>query len=312
MSLACGIGAGPAGAGAASGWSTLSPSPLERTEVGAGRIGDRIYVVGGFVASGESTGRMTRYDVSSAGWSEVERLPIEVNHPGVAAHRGHLYLLGGIRDQGGPSNRLYRYDPVRDDWKRLPDAPTPRGALGLVGIGGRLYAAGGVTESTGEFRGLEIFDLDRRRWSEGPPMPTGRNHVGATVFKRGILVTGGRTDAGTNLDVVERYYRGGDPGRKRWSRMPSLHVPRSGHAAATVDSRPVVLGGEQLSEGSETIAEVEVFDARARDWLPLPPMPTSRHGLGGVAFGGRIFAAEGGPQPGYSFSNDLEALTISP
>jgi hypothetical protein len=31
------------------GWTTLTPAPLERTEVAAARIGRFIYVVGGFV-----------------------------------------------------------------------------------------------------------------------------------------------------------------------------------------------------------------------------------------------------------------------
>jgi hypothetical protein len=302
----------PASAGTAPSWTALPPSPLERTEVGAGRIGDRAYVVGGFISPGVSTGRMTRYDISDRTWSEARPLPIAVNHPGVTAHRGHLYVLGGFTDDGGPSGRFHRYDPGRDRWRRLPDAPTARGALGFVGIGGRLYAAGGATAQTGEFRGLEIYDIDERSWRQGPPMPTGRNHVGATVFKRGILVTGGRTDHGTNLDVVERYFRGRDPGRRRWSELPDLDVPRSGHAAATVRGMPVVFGGEQLSEGTDTIPEAERFDVRARDWRSLPPMPTARHGLGGVAFGNRAFTIEGGPRPGLSYSGVLESLRLPP
>ncbi len=109
------------------------------------RVGDRIYVVGGFVPDGGSTGRMARYDISEDAWTEVAPLPIAVNHPGVTAHRGFLYVTGGFTDAGGPSDRLYRYDPERDRWRRLPDMPTARGALGFVGIGGRLYAAGGMT-----------------------------------------------------------------------------------------------------------------------------------------------------------------------
>jgi hypothetical protein len=303
-------GSGPAGGG---GWASLTPSPIERTEVGAGRIGDRIYVVGGFVAPGESTARMTRYDISADRWSEVRRAPLAVNHPGVTAHRGHLYLLGGIRDDGAPSDRLYRYDPERDRWKRLPDAPTARGALAFIGIGGRLYAAGGVNGTTGELQTLEIFDLERRRWSEGEPMPTGRNHVAAGVVKRTMVVTGGRTDEGANLDVVERYA----PETDRWRSLARLSVPRSGHAAASsptsdLRGRMVVFGGEELTPGGETIEQTELFQRRTGDWSPLPAMTTPRHGLGGVAFRDRIYAADGGPQPGFSFSSALETLRVAP
>ena len=58
------------------------------------------------------------------------------------------------------------------------------------------------------------------------------------------------------------------------------------------------------------IAEVESFDPRTGSWSPLPSMLTPRHGLGGVAQGGRVFAIEGGPQPGLAFSSALEYLDV--
>jgi hypothetical protein len=39
-------------------------------------------------------------------------------------------------------------------------------------------------------------------------------------------------------------------------------------------------------------------------------MVTPRHGLGGVADGNRVFALEGGPQPGLHFSNANEYLDV--
>jgi N-acetylneuraminic acid mutarotase len=320
---------GPPSARAASGggWTTLSPSPFAQAEVGAAIVGDQLYVVGGFGANGLSTAQMARYDIAKRRWKKVRRLPIVVNHPGVTAHRGHLYLLGGWTHDGRPSDHLYRYEPERNRWKRLPDAPTARAALALVGIGGRLYAAGGATAKTGAFRRLEIFDLKHRRWRKGPPMPTGRNHVGAAVFKRGLVVTGGRTDTGTeeakpDLDVVERY----DPGRRRWNRLPSLTVPRSGHAAATLPGTVAVFGGEQLLQVTvarvrrrsrdlgqvKTIADAEVLDPRLGRWSTLPAMPTARHGLGGAAFHRTVFAAAGSPQPGTFPAGILEALRVPP
>ena len=302
--------AGPSRASETS-WAALAPSPLARTEVGAARIGDRVYVVGGFISSGGTTGRMVRYDISADRWRRVADLPIAVNHPGVTALGGRLYLAGGNLPGAGAgepkSDHLYGYSPRRDRWRRLPDMPTARAALALGGTDGRLYAAGGYSESDFQLRALEIYDLRRGRWTRGPAMPTGRNHVGAAILDGELVVTGGRpgpTNGG--LTTVESY----DPEARRWSTLPPLRTARSGHAAAVVSGRLVVLGGEELGPGGQTIEQVEAFDAEAGAWSELPQMITPRHGVGAAARAGRIYALEGGPQPGLAYSPALEYLDV--
>ena len=39
-------------------------------------------------------------------------------------------------------------------------------------------------------------------------------------------------------------------------------------------------------------------------------MRTPRHGLGGVSLGGRVYAIEGGPEPGFHFSRAIEFLDV--
>jgi hypothetical protein len=39
-------------------------------------------------------------------------------------------------------------------------------------------------------------------------------------------------------------------------------------------------------------------------------MRTPRHGLGGAAKGGRVYALEGGPQPGFAFSRVVEFIDV--
>jgi hypothetical protein len=292
-------------------WAAAAPSPLARTEVGAARIGDRIYVVGGFISSGGTTGALVAYDISEDEWVRRRELPIAVNHPGVTALGGRLYLLGGDVHGGSKSARLYRYSPETNRWRRLADAPTARSALAFVGIGHKLYAAGGASATDDTLQTLEIFDLRRRRWTRGPQMPTGRNHVGATYFKRGLVVTGGRPGpVHGGLTTVEYY----QPQTRSWESWPPLGVARSGHATVAIGRAPlggrvVVFGGEELDGGS-TIEEVEVFSPSLGGWSRLPDMVTPRHGVGGAAKGRRVYALEGGPEPGLAFSSALEYLDL--
>ena len=137
-------------------------------------------------------------------------------------------------------------------------------------------------------------------------MPTGRNHVGRAVLDGELIVTGGRPGPEHGgLATVERY----DPERNRWRTLAPLRHARSGHAAAVVGGSIVVFGGEEL-DGGATIEQVERFDPGGGSWTSLPTMTTPRHGVGGAARGKRVYALEGGPQPGLSFSSALEYLDL--
>lgn len=293
-------------ASATGAWRPLQNAGLERTEVGAARIGHSIYVVGGFLRSSDTTAAVERYDIDRDRWKRLPDMPIAVNHPAVAAHGGLLYVYGGYTDASfGPiTAALQRYDPAGHRWRLLPPSPAPRAAAALASLGGRLFAVGGVGEDDVE-RTLQVYDVAARRWHAAKPMRVAREHIAAVAGGGELYVFGGRSGS-RNLNVVERF----DPRRGRWARLPHLLHARSGFSAAVVAGKPVVFGGEELTPEGETIAPVELYDPQARRWRSLPPMRTPRHGLGGAALGRRIYALEGGPTPGFAFSNRIEFLDL--
>jgi non-specific serine/threonine protein kinase len=71
-----------------------------------------------------------------------------------------------------------------------------------------------------------------------------------------------------------------------------MRKPRGGIAAAAVNGRIVVVGGE---EATGTIGEVESFEPRRRRWRYEPRLPTPRHGLGAVRGGSSCSKADRGP-----------------
>jgi len=295
--------------GSASGvsaWRALRPAQLERTEVTAARIGRFVYVVGGFERKGSATtDAVERYDLRRNRWRDVRSMPVGVNHSAAASYRGNLYVFGGYTGRNDLSDEtaaLHRYDPGRNRWSQLPSAPEPRGAHAVEVIGNRLYAVGGVSGGQ-TLKSLLVYDFKKRRWSRGPDMRTAREHLAATVAGGQLYVLAGRAGGQGNFAVAERY----DPRSRRWTDLPEMAKPRGGIAAATVGDRVVVFGGE---EGAGTIREVEIFDPNRDRWSRLPDMRTPRHGLGGVSFGRRVYAVEGGPTPGFDFSNAIEALEV--
>ena len=289
-------------------WQALAPAPLERTEVAAARIGRSIYVVGGFErGSAAGSHAVERYDIRRNRWSRVRAMPLGLNHSTATVHRGRLYVHGGYAGAGltGPTAALLEYDPDRNRWRRLRSSGTPRAAHAAAVIGDRLYVAGGADES-GSLRSLEVFDFRTRRWRRGASFPgPPRNHTTGVAAGGRFYVLAGRDSS--NLAVAERYL----PRRKRWERLPSLRFARGGIASVRLTrGRIVVFGGENLAPGGTTIAQVELFDIARRRWRRLPDMLTPRHGLGGAALGDRVYALEGGPQPGFSFSRAIEFLDV--
>jgi hypothetical protein len=292
-------------AAAALSWTTLTPATLQRTEVGAARVGQYAYVLGGFVAPGRTSAAVERYDLRRDRWARVRGLPFGLNHAAVAAYGGRLYVVGGYRARTAvaqESAALLRYDPRTDRWTRLRDMPTARGALAVGVVGGRLYAAGGAAGGQA-LTTLEIYDFATGRWHRGRDMAVAREHLAGVALSGRFYALAGRTAAG-NLTVVERY----DPASGRWRRLPDMRKARGGIAAATATGRIVVVGGE---EAAGTIAEVEAYDPARRRWSALPDLPTPRHGLGAVAYRGAIYVLEGGPSPGLAFSAAAERLVVS-
>jgi N-acetylneuraminic acid mutarotase len=305
VAASVGFGAGPPSTDR---WRPLRPAPLERTEVSAARIGRSIYVIGGFEAgrvSGSTT--VERYDIRRKRWSRVRPMPLGVNHSTATVHRGRLYVHGGYAGIGlsQPTAALLEYDPARNRWRRLRSSRTPRAAHAAAVIGDRLYVAGGADEG-GSLRSMEVYDFRAKRWRGAPSFPgPARNHLTGVASAGRFYALAGRDTS--NLAVAERY----DPKRRRWERLPSLRVARGGIASARLaDGRIVVFGGENLGPGGTTIAPVELFDVKTKRWRRLPDMRTPRHGLGGAALGRRVFAIEGGPQPGLHYSRAIEYLDV--
>jgi N-acetylneuraminic acid mutarotase len=164
-------------------WLPLAPSPLQRTEVGAARIGRFIYVLGGFVPtpSGATTREVTRYDIDANEWTKVRSMPVGVNHPAVAAYKGSLYVHGGYTGVvTQPIDRLFRYTPATDTWVKLKNSGRPRAAHALVPIGGKLYAPGGA-DGQRAFRFLQLYD---RPATVGAPAPQCASRASTSGLRR--------------------------------------------------------------------------------------------------------------------------------
>lgn len=295
-------------------WTSMASAPTARTEVAAGAIGTKIFVIGGFsepafgnMSELSITTRVDAYDTRTDQWTARTPLPIGLHHVGIGVVGDRIYVIGGFTQSlmsvWKPVATVYIYDPARDAWTEGASMPTARGALAVAEVDGKLFAVGGY-DGTDNTAAVEVYDPTHDSWEKRAPLPIPRDHLTAATVKGRLYAIGGRLnrDYRRNLSAVHAY----DPSTDRWTRVSDLPTARSGITSGVLNDQVYVLGGES-TEG--TFATNEVYAPGQDRWATAAPMPTARHGLGSAVVAGHLYVLSGGPSPGGSFSRVNEMFT---
>ena len=267
-------------------WEPLASMNLARQEVGAAKIGDKVYVVGGLNGVGlQATDTVEVYDIANDEWSFVSPLPQARHHMAVASHGGLLFVIGGYTPGLFQARgEVFVYDPQQDSWSSAAPLPSARGACWGVTLNDRIYVFGGTDDAGVVQASTLIFDPVADAWSVGADMPTAREHLTASVAGDLIYVIGGRH--GSSLNVNEAY----DPVSDQWQTLAPMPTSRSAPAQATFDGKIYLAGGEI----PQLFAIHEIYDVATDTWDVAPLMPIPRHGIAAVALDDRILVPAGG------------------
>jgi N-acetylneuraminic acid mutarotase len=294
-------------------WMKETSMPVARSEVGGATLNGKLYIIGGFDNTGESTSTVIAYDPIAERWVTSAPLPQPIDHTAATSYDGKLYVVGGGYSDA-LSNKLFIYDPVTNNWTEGANLPTARGALTANFIDGTLYAIGGI-DSLGASNSNQAYNPTTNTWTEKARMPTAREHLASAVVDGNLYAIGGRqADDGSpqaNLNGVEMY----NPANDSWTIMEQMPTKRSGIAAATspADGNIYVFGGENpfRNEGPRTTLDsVEKYNPKTNIWTTEESMPTARHGLAALATDSKIYVISGGNKPGLSVSNVNEVLFL--
>lgn len=215
-------------------WTTIAPPLSFRYKAAAvtGKDG-RIYVVGGFNASGETASGEV-YDPKRNTWSTIAPMPTARGSLGAAlGPDGRVYAVGGFRNANIAV--VEAYDPQTDRWASVKRLPRPLSDLfAAAGPDGKIYAA----ERTSSF----VYDVATDSWTSFPAMPTPRALIQATTGRDGrIYVLGGSRAA------FEAY----DTTTKTWATLAPMPSAGFGAAVATsLDGRIFAFGGSASSKAS--------------------------------------------------------------
>ena len=278
-------------------WSTHAPLSLgPRQEMGVAAVDGKVYVVGGFDASGQAVATVEMYDPATDCWTQRASLPSPLHHVNLAAVGSKLYVVGGLSGSSfSASGTTLEYDPGLDRWSPLTSMPggTERGASGVAVLDGRIVVAGGL-------RGVSVadaslFDPEADAWSPLQPLGVARDHLGAATVGGQVYAVAGR--AGGVLKAALEVL---DASSGSWSRRADILTARGGVAAAELSGRLVVLGGEGNSADPAGIFhQTESYDPSTDAWRTEPPMQTGRHGIGAAAVGNRVYVPGGATHEGF-------------
>lgn len=285
-------------------WTRLAPSPIALTEVAAAAHEGRVWVAGGLDASGAASARVLEYDPSTDSWSEGPRLLTGVHHAALVSDGTALWLIGGYVgpsfDQ--PTDEVWRLDADATSWVRDQPLPAPRAAGAAAWDGeARILYGGGVALGGGVSDDVFVTD-DAAGWLELARLSEPREHLAATSLGTGsVTFMGGRRGDTGNLGTVDLVSSEGVVGRTE-----DVPTRRGGVAAFSWPALGTCLVGGEGPNG--TFGEVECIGTTAVTTLPGLGVP--RHGLGAAVIDGVAYVVLGGPQPGLTASDIVEALRL--
>ncbi|MFZ5669323.1 MAG: Kelch repeat-containing protein [Pseudomonadota bacterium] len=314
--------AGPAPAaaiGAPGPWTAKASLPWRVQEIYAAVWKGQIVVAGGLSpdAPGWVQDRTALYDPATDAWREGPRLPAPRHHPNLVAFDDQVFAFGGYAAGDGglwtARTEIYAFDGTA--WREIGRMPGPQGEAVGARLGGHIHLVTGrapkgeANRLWGDHADVALhrrFDPATGRWSEARPAPQALNSAAGAVIDGRLHLVGGRTVDGGNLGGLHRY----DPEADHWQALAPMPWTSGGLAAAAMDGRLFAFGGEWF-EGSKAgvYPYVYAYETAANRWREAPRMKTARHGLGGAAVGGLVYAVAGAAGPsGTGTSAILEAF----
>jgi len=297
-------------AATAAGWSERRSLPYRVQEIYPALHDGRIYVAGGLspdvdAAQQNISARVVAYDPKSDAWSDAPTLPEPRHHGYLVSVGSDLYLFGGFVAANGGRWCASR-DVLRlgaDAWHRIAEMPEPQCETVAVARNGLVHLAGGRQplgtknadwQDQGDVGLHQVFDPATREWRAAAALPTPRNSGAGVLLGDAWHVVGGRTVAGGNLATHEVF----DFGSGMWHTLAPLPQAAGGIAAAGLDGRIYVFGGEYFGATSGVYAEVWAYEPSRDAWRQAGDMPVPRHGLGAINVGNAIYVIAGAAAAG--------------
>jgi len=232
---------------------------------------------------------------------------------GSAVFGSKIYVIGGQRYSGDAVVTNEVYDPATDSWNTAADLPIPKRYPYVEVVNGKIYVIGGDNDPLGWIVGTSnyIYDPVIDQWTSGTPIPFKQGNAASVVANNKIYIFGGYTPEyhpQLPLDFNQAY----DPTTdswltSEWGQLAPLPTPRRHLAAAVVDNKIYVIGGEIIPSPNNAVPVGinEMYNPSTDTWTTKASMPTPRSGLSLAVLNSEIYAI-GGVDQNHQISNTVE------
>jgi N-acetylneuraminic acid mutarotase len=253
---------------AANTWSPIANMSVAREKPGAGAIGGKLYVSGGWSTTGNPLPSTEAYDPASDSWESLAANPAPRAAPGSAVVDDQLYLVGGCADGFcTPSNSVVRFDPSANSWETLAPYPHTTSWISCGGIDGKVYCAGGIASGTFHTDGY-VYDPAANAWSPIASMPFNLWGSAFSAANGMLLVSSGLT-----MNTLTNQGLAYDPSSDSWSALPNAQFPRfrAGAACGFYKLGGSSVAGFSPTRESERLSEFDQCGVTDVPWLAENP-----------------------------------------
>jgi len=267
------------------GWKARAPMPTARLGPVAAAIGTKIYVIGGYGASGV-LGINEIYDTVANTWKTGARMPTPRWVAGVAVVKGIAYVIGG-NTGGAQTGVVEAYDPAKNAWSTKAPMPTSRDSLSAASDGTFVYAIGGYEGD--RLATVERYDTVHDSWSEEAPLLVAKSGSAVdiaqgTIFAAGGLSNGGVTDDNEGYSVKSNV----------WTTLAPATTLRQASCTATDDGTLYLAGGSDAS--GNPLGTLSLYHVTKNAWAKGPSMLHPTIGPAGAIVSGSIYCFGGANQ----------------
>tara|TARA_B100001179_G_C18602890_1_gene411634 strand:- start:1933 stop:5316 length:3384 start_codon:yes stop_codon:yes gene_type:complete len=280
-------------------WTELSDTNFKRFEGVSQKIGDKLYVFGGFNPSFKVVDDVEIYDTTNGEWSIGSKMPVALTHTAAVATGDEIWLVGGFAgdNPGVATDVVQIYNVLTDTWRMGPSLPREMGSGTVAMVEDKIYHFGGLLPDRQTVVGDHmVLDLTNESagWSNLAPMPEARNHHSGIALNGIIYAIGGQVGHdGPRYDT--RFVHAYNPATDEWTRMTDLARPRSHFKAGTTwhNGKIIITGGV---ENAKVIGDITQYDPSTNHWDEICRLPGNGLEEAAVqAFDNRLIVAGGRP-----------------